>query len=70
MLHDYKYKEVLLFAFLDVKIRLKEGDYQILKYLKSFIQCQKVLISFSHYFMFNNSYLFGTNNNQTSCLKC
>ena len=24
---DYKYKEILLFVFLDVKLWLKEGDY-------------------------------------------
>ena len=53
-MHDYKYKEVLLSAFLNVKLWLKKGDYQILKYsLDSFIRCKKVLISFSHYFIFN-----------------
>ena len=32
------------FAFLDVKLQLKEGDYKILV----FILCWKLLISFNH----------------------
>ena len=36
-IQDYKYKEVPLFAFLDVTLWPKEGDYSILKYSLKFI---------------------------------
>ena len=38
--------EVLLFAFLDVKLWLKEGDYQILKYSLNFIHSVSENIDF------------------------
>ena len=43
---DYKYKEILLFAFLDIKLWLKEEDSDI--HSNSSIRRQKVSVSFSH----------------------
>ena len=70
-LHDCKYKEVLLFAFLDVKLWLKEGDHQIVKYSLKFVHSMSESIDFFYslfYVQYNktdNSHLFGIINNQT-----
>ena len=70
-MHDCKYKEVLLFAFLDVKLWLKKGDYKIPKYSFRLIYSISESIDFFQslfyiqYSKTGNSYLSGINNNQT-----
>ena len=59
------------FAFLDLKLWLKEGDYQILKHSLKFTNLMSESINFFQslfyiqYSKTGNSYLFGINNNQT-----
>ena len=46
MLHDYKYKEALLFAFLDENYGRKRMIYQILKYSLKLIYSMSESIDF------------------------